>query len=41
MNQLNNSIKETFWSRFANDFEKLNNYVAGKKEMEHLEKKTF
>ena len=39
MNQLNNSIKETFWSRFANDFEKLNNYVAGKKEMEHLKKK--
>ena len=38
MNRLNNSAKETFWSRFANDFEKRNNYVAGKKEIEYLKK---
>jgi ubiquinone/menaquinone biosynthesis C-methylase UbiE len=35
MNQMNLS-KETFWSRFANDFEKRNNYVAGRKEIESL-----
>ena len=39
MNQLNNSPKETFWSRFANDFEKRNNYVAGVTEIEHLKKR--
>ena len=26
--------KETYWSRFANDFEELNNYVVGKSDME-------
>lgn len=33
MNQ-SNSPKETFWSRFANDFEEHNNYVVGLKEIE-------
>jgi ubiquinone/menaquinone biosynthesis C-methylase UbiE len=33
MNQTN-SPKEIFWSRFANDFEKHNNYVAGSNEIE-------
>jgi len=31
-----NTNKETFWSRFSDDFEKRNNYVVGKKEIEHL-----
>ena len=31
-----NLSKESFWSRFANDFEKRNNYVVGKKEIDNL-----
>ena len=30
------SQKESFWSRFATDFEKRNNYVAGHREIEFL-----
>ena len=33
-----NTNKETFWSRFANDFEKRNNYVVGEKEINHLKR---
>lgn len=33
------SPKELFWSRFADDFEQRNNYVAGYKEMEILKKR--
>ena len=36
MEQLTNTQKETFWSRFADDFEERNNYVAGKDEIENL-----
>ncbi|UZJ40107.1 MULTISPECIES: class I SAM-dependent methyltransferase [Prosthecochloris] len=32
----NMSQKESFWSRFASDFEKRNNYVAGYREIEFL-----
>lgn len=35
----NKSTKETYWSRFATDFEKRNNYVAGHEEILLLKEK--
>jgi ubiquinone/menaquinone biosynthesis C-methylase UbiE len=35
----NTSTRETYWSRFATDFEKRNNYVAGFKEIHRLKEK--